>query len=459
MPDKISLSELQVTIRNSLYLAFPDFYWVIAEISEMKVNSSGHCYLELIEKDDAGIKAKARAVIWRNKFPLINALFENETGTPLRGDTTILCKAKVEYHEIYGLSLVISDIDPSYTVGEMAIKRQKIIKQLEEDGVINMNKELTFPLLPKRIAIISSSKAAGYTDFVTHINTNTFGYSFSIVLFEAIMQGSETEKSVVAALDEIAAVSDNFDVVVIIRGGGSVSDLSWFDNYNIAYYITQFPLPVLTGIGHEKDVSITDMVAFKAAKTPTAVADYLIDSFSKIESLLMESSNDLKMMVSSIIEEKRHAVEMLQTRVLSASKMLISTYDKDLSALSLRVITSGKNYIMKISSNLYRLETSMLSASRYYASSHRVNIDHQLKRLNQSVYNYLAKSLSTVNTLEESLNKLDPERVIARGYTLTSMNGTIITSSSQLKRSDTITTTFRNGAIKSRVIEIDSENK
>src|SRR4030042_1106598 len=236
MEERLSLTELQLIIKDSLYMALPDMYWVVAEISEMKENYAGHCYLELIEKhpDEKNVRARVKAVIWNKRFRFLRSFFENVAGDQIREGMQVLVKAKVEYHEIYGLSLVISDIDPSFTIGEMALKRQMIIKRLEEEGVFTMNKELAFPLIPQRIAVISSRNAAGYAAFINHLKKNSYGYVFYTALFETVMQGTETEESVINSLDRIADNAEMFDVVAIIRGGGSVSDLSWFDNYRIA---------------------------------------------------------------------------------------------------------------------------------------------------------------------------------------------------------------------------------
>ena len=206
MSEKLSLTELQLIIRDSLYLSLPQMFWVAAEISEITVNSSGHCYLELVEKhpDEKNIRARIRGIIWNSRFSFIRSFFENITGESLKGGLKILVKAKIEYHELYGLSLVINDIDPAFTLGEMAVKRQLIIKKLEEEGVFSMNREIDFPLLPQRIAVISSKSAAGYTDFINHLNGNSFGYVFYTALIETPMQGTETEQGVINALDKIA---------------------------------------------------------------------------------------------------------------------------------------------------------------------------------------------------------------------------------------------------------------
>ena len=224
MAERLTLTELQLTIRDSLYMAFPEMHWVTAEISEMTENYAGHCYLELVEKQEENIRSRARAIIWSSRYRLLKSFFENAAGQQLRAGLQVLVKVKIEYHEIYGLSLVINDIDPAFTVGDMALKRQAIISQLQEDGVFTMNRELDFPLFPRRIAVISSRNAAGYTDFINHIRNNGYGYVFYTALFESAMQGQETEKSIINALDRIAERISLFDLVVIIRGFHSLAD-------------------------------------------------------------------------------------------------------------------------------------------------------------------------------------------------------------------------------------------
>jgi exodeoxyribonuclease VII large subunit len=344
MSERISLTELQLIIRDSLYLSLPQMFWVAAEISEITINSSGHCYLELVEKhpDEKNIRARIRGIIWNSRFSFIRSFFENITGESLRGGLRILVKAKIEYHELYGLSLVINDIDPAFTLGEMAVKRQLIIKKLEDEGVFTMNREIDFPLLPQRIAVISSKSAAGYTDFINHLNGNSFGYVFSTALIETPMQGTETEKGVISALDKIATHSTLFDVVVIIRGGGSQTDLSWFDSYDIAYHVTQFPLPVVTGIGHEKNISVTDLVASISLKTPTAVADFLIDRMADAENELNGLSTGIRDSTRIIIEENRNRIETYSIKLLPLARMMLSVSKEKLSGKMMELIRTGR---------------------------------------------------------------------------------------------------------------------
>ena len=410
MTEKLSLTELQLIIRDSLYLSLPHMFWIIAEISEISVNSSGHCYLELIEKhpDEKNVRARIKGIIWSSRYSFIKSFFENITGESLRCGLKILIKAKVEYHELYGLSLVISDIDPAFTIGEMAIKRQLVIKKLEQEGVFSMNKEIDFPLLPQKIVIISSKSAAGYSDFINQLNGNSFGYVFYTALIETPMQGTETEQGVISALDKIAVNSSLFDLVVIIRGGGSQTDLSWFDNYNIAYHVTQFPLPVITGIGHEKDMSVTDMVANKSLKTPTAVADFIIDAMASSENQLLEMSSEIR----------------------------------DL----------GKEYISKAGHVAANHSSRLVSSARTF-SFNKVNAaERSIKSLIAFTLNSLKRNNTRLLGLENTLHILKPENVLQRGYTITSLNGRILKKSIQLKKDDVIDTLFRDGTVSSIVV-------
>jgi exodeoxyribonuclease VII large subunit len=410
MTGKLSLYELQLIIRDSLYMALPDMYWVIAEISELKENYAGHCYLELIEKqpDEKNIKARIRAVMWCRRYSFLKSFFENSTGDTLREGIKVLVKVKVEYHELYGLSLVICDIDPAFTVGDMAVKRQQIIRRLEQEGIFTMNKDLELPLSIQRIAVISSAGAAGYTDFINQLTHNSYGYAFYTKLFESAMQGSDTEKGITGALDRIAAHAGLFDIVAIIRGGGSQVDLSWFDNYNIAYHVTQFPLPVLTGIGHDKDMSITDMVANTALKTPTALAGFIVEHAAAAEARLIEVGNAIKEKSRLILERKKNRIETCGLKLVPLSKMLIS----------------------RISELLARAETALKNDSRHITRMKKAEIEN----------------------LQRALVILSPDNVLSRGYTITLRNGRIIKKSIELNGGDLIDTRFSDGNITSRVL-------
>jgi exodeoxyribonuclease VII large subunit len=459
MAEKLSLTELQFIIRDALYMSLPDLYWVIAEISELNENQTGHCYLELIEKqaDDKNIKSRARGIIWSSRYRFLKSFFENITGESLRTGLKVLIKVKVEYHEIYGLSLIISDIDPAFTIGEMAVRKQLIIKQLEQEGVFGMNKELDFPLFPRRIAVISSKNAAGYTDFINHLRHNSYGYIFYTALVESAMQGAETEHGIIGSLNKIAENDKLFDLVVIIRGGGSQTDLSWFDNYNIAYHITQFPLPVITGIGHEKDLSVTDMVAYTALKTPTAVADYIIDSVAQVENHLVEMSMEIKNLSQLIVEKNKTRIEYSKMRLLPLSKIMISDIKEKLSGKIIEIINIGKKYVYKAGMLTATQRSQLLSAVKSYSvikKSYIEDVSHKLNTLTLSDINNKNKILSS---LANTLNILKPENVLQRGFTITSLNGKILKRSDQVTEEDIIDTQFSDGKVKSKVVNVTKD--
>ena len=405
----ISLTELQGLIRDKIYEALPGSFWVIAEIAEMKVQSAGHCYLELTGSDTPGgrVTARARATIWASKYRSLSTFFNASTGIPLRAGITILFRATVEYHELYGLSLNISEIDPAYTAGDMALRREAIIRRLTAEGVLTMNRGVPLTPYPRNIAVVSSSKAAGYQDFINQLINNPYGYIFRPVLFEAVMQGETTAASVTEALDRIAEEPGRFDVVAIIRGGGSTTDLSWFDSYEIAFHVTQFPLPVLTGIGHEKDQSVTDMAAWRALKTPTAVAGFITERTLDCENRIIDMAGTLASAVTGALDAAGEHLSSLQNRTVATARLIVRVKQEKL-------------------------------------AYHREN-------LRRAAIGVIRKAKESTDRVEDSLRHLDPAGVLKRGFTLTSRNGIIIQSAADLEPGDTIKTHFAEGTASSKV--------
>lgn len=408
----ISLTELQGLIRDKIYEALPGSFWVIAEIAEMKVQSAGHCYLELTGSDTPGgrVTARARATIWASKYRSLSTFFNASTGIPLRAGITILFRATVEYHELYGLSLNISEIDPAYTAGDMALRREAIIRRLTAEGVLTMNRGVPLTPYPRNIAVVSSSKAAGYQDFINQLINNPYGYIFRPVLFEAVMQGETTAASVTEALDRIAEEPGRFDVVAIIRGGGSTTDLSWFDSYEIAFHVTQFPLPVLTGIGHDKDQSVTDMAAWRALKTPTAVAGFITERTLDCENRIIDMAGTLASAVTGALDAADEHLSSLQNRAAATARLIVRVKQEKL-------------------------------------TYHREN-------LRRAALSVIRKAKESTDRVEDSLRHLDPAGVLKRGFTLTSRNGIIIQSAADLEPGDTIKTHFAEGTASSKVEEI-----
>ena len=387
--------------------------WITAEISEVNEHYSGHCYLELIEKDDADehIIAKAKAVIWSFTYRMIKPYFETTTHERLMAGMKVLVKVEVSFHEAYGYSLVIKDIDPQYTLGDMARKRALIIQQLYAEGVMDLNKEIDLPLLVQRIAVISSPGAAGYTDFCNQLHGNAFGFVFYHRLFAAVMQGTETEASIINALEAVYEHKELFDVVVIIRGGGATSDLSWFDNYNIAYHCTQFPLPIMSGIGHDKDVSVVDMVAHTSLKTPTAVAQFLVDCMQQTESNL-------------------HTVK---EEIINYTEQALESWQQRLQLVTLQLPNAVKR---KVEQAYYTLTSSIQ------------HLQHRSKQnLTQKAY--------TLDKHQQYVQLVSPIRIFEKGYTLTLKNGKPIHNQT-LAKGDVVETISLQKRMKSTIIEIQN---
>ncbi|MCC8174725.1 MAG: exodeoxyribonuclease VII large subunit, partial [Odoribacter sp.] len=337
--DYISLYELNSQVKQVLKAEMGSMVWVSAELTSVQENRSGHCYLELVDKPEDSDKpvAVARATIWAFTYGMIKSYFETTTGRRLERGMKVLVKVEVVFHEVYGYSLNVKDIDPTFTLGDLEQKRRLIIKQLEEDGIIEMNKSLELPLLPKTIAIISSPTAAGLGDFMNQIQNNSYGYQFHIKLFPAVMQGDKAKDSIISVLDRIYEYESLFDAVVIIRGGGSQMELGCFDDYELAANIAQFPLPIIAGIGHERDETIADMVSFKSVKTPTAAAAFLVDMFHEAELSLQDMKGRFITGVNYKIQEEYSKQKIYLTEFRRMLQILLDYNEGNLKTLSYKL--------------------------------------------------------------------------------------------------------------------------
>ena len=413
----LSLYELNGLVKRSIRTCMPDTYWVQAELSDVRSNYSGHCYLEFVQKDASGnnLIAKARGTIWNNIYKMLKPYFEQETGQAFTSGIKVLVNVSVEFHELYGYSLTVLDIDPTYTVGDMERKRREILRQLEEEGVIDLNKELEMPMLPQRVAVISSATAAGYGDFRNQLAHNSRGYGFRTELFPAIMQGERVEESVLSALDAIYQRMDEFDVVVIIRGGGATSDLSGFDTYMLAASCAQFPLPIITGIGHERDDTVIDKVAHTRVKTPTAAAEFLIACMDKLSDRLDELAYRLQQGVRNRLLWEHRRMESLKQRIPNA------VYKR---------IGDAKYALLSAQRNLQMASRQFLSVKK-----HRLEL------------------------LQQRLNDALPEKQLARGYSITLKDGRAVKDASLLKEGDVVTTRLFNGEVKSVITNCHSEER
>lgn len=455
MQTGITLYELNSSIKATIEHSLPSAFWVIAEISEFNINRTGHCYLELIEKNKEGTQtiAKARATIWANTFRLLKPYFETSTGHTLSSGLKVLLQVSVTYHELYGLSLNVKDIEPAFTIGDIEKRKKEILAKLEKEGVLQMNKELVFPDVPQKIAIISSDTAAGYGDFVNQLENNPYSYKFYHKLFPASMQGENTELSITDALDKIFAYENFFDVVVIIRGGGSKSDLNSFDNYWLAYHITQFPIPVITGIGHERDDTIVDMVAHTRCKTPTAVAEFLIEKLVAFENHIDEIKEDFIGIAEEMIDDKKNTLNELALQlsplisdVLTNSKIKLENISGKTKFTSNTFLDAKKYESKKILTDIKTHSLSLITNQRHHLQMLGLSTKSNTKEFLQSALN----ELNILNTFNESMAI---EKTLKRGYSITLKNGKILKNTNNITTGDILESVLYNGKITSSVIK------
>ncbi len=391
--DRYTLRQLNLMVRDAIEMELPDEYWVEAELSECREHS-GHCYMELIEKDERTNTpvARASAKCWRQTWQMLQPHFERTTGQPLHAGLKVLLRVTAQFHEAYGFSWIVTDIDPTYTIGDMARKRQEIIRQLKEEGVFDLQRELRIPMFAKRIAVISAAGAAGYGDFIRQLEDNEYGFKFEVQLFPAIMQGEQVEQSIIAALNTIYEAtapdgnpSGTYDCVVIIRGGGATADLSGFDTLALAENVAQFPLPIITGIGHDRDESILDMVSNTRVKTPTAAAALLIDNLLQVLTRIDSAQQRMTMAISQRFANQKERLSSLQSIIPVLAQRMLS------------------------------------------------NARHRLE------------------LIELQLQGYDPQLLLRRGYSITLHNGHAVRDPQQLKAGDVIETRLEKGTIKSTV--------
>lgn len=419
----MTLYELNQLVREVIEETLYDEYWVEAELAEVR-EVRGHCYMELVEfpsntnSDSRSVTpsrtnasrtpiARASARCWQSSWILIRPHFERVTGQPLSPGMKVLLKVYPQFHEAYGFSWIVTDIDPTFTLGDMARRRQEIIRQLKEEGVYDLQKSLTLPVFCQRIAVISSANAAGYGDFVNQLTNNDYGFRFETTLFPATMQGNDVEPSIINALNKINS-SPDFDCVVIIRGGGATTDLSGFDTLLLAENVANFPLPIITGIGHERDESVLDLVSHTSVKTPTAVAAFLIDHLSKLYDFLVASQETIARCVRQQMEKERLRLNRWQTQIPALFSV--------------------------------------------YATRQEARIEQLRSRLTPALNNLLQREVHRLQLLEQRATSLDPTLLLQRGYSITLVNGKSLRDPAGVKSGDEITTRLEKGTITSKVI-------
>ncbi|MGL5683469.1 MAG: exodeoxyribonuclease VII large subunit [Marinifilaceae bacterium] len=451
----ISLLALNKQIKTVLSRSLPSSIWITAELTEIQNNSSGHCYLQLAEKreEDDTLLATARATIWASTYRLIRSHFVATTGRELAKGMKILIKVEVIFHEVYGFSLNVKDIEPTFTLGDIERRRREIIERLTKEGIIDLNRELEFPLLPKRIAVISSATAAGYGDFIHQLENNSYKYKFHITLFPTVMQGDKTSASVLNSLSLIANQYEAYDVVVIIRGGGAQQELASFDNYEIAASIATFPLPVIAGIGHERDETIVDRVAYLKVKTPTAAAAFLIEAFAEQEGFLDACAEQVKLLGREVITQHRQQhcnfsmiCHQIVTKVLQTNELKLSNISQNSEHLVKQRLLTSEIYLNNIPLQIEN------KTQRFYQQQ-----QHTLERLEQNIKQLATQILNEQNSKIElfqiSQRLADPRNILQRGFSVTRVNGKAITNCMEVADGDIIETQLMHGTLTSKITQ------
>ena len=428
--NRLTLYELNGLVKEVIECEMPNEYWVEAELSECR-ESRGHCYMELIQKDEQNATpiAKASAKCWASKWMIIRPYFEGTTGQQLHAGMKVLLKVYPQFHEAYGFSWIVTDIDPTYTLGDMARKRQEIIRQLKEERVFDLQKELQLPLFCQHIAVISSETAAGYGDFCNQLADNPYGFQFRTQLFPAIMQGEGVEQSIIEALERI--YDCDFDCVVIIRGGGATSDMSGFDTLALAENVANFPLPIITGIGHDRDESILDMVSHTRVKTPTAAAALLIDHLK----LVLDAINNAQDAIARLTQQKLSTLNAQLSTLQEMLPRLFSTVkarqEARIDNLYMRMLSSIRETVISSLGKINTLETRLpiFTDRKIITERHRLQL------------------------MEEKAKSLDPTLLLQRGYSITLHNGRAVKEASALAPGDEMETRLAKGRIISKVIK------
>ncbi|MBR4136409.1 MAG: exodeoxyribonuclease VII large subunit [Bacteroidales bacterium] len=447
-----SLSEIAMSLHNVIERTYPQPYFIKAEI--LKLNyypHSGHCYPELIEKEGDKVKAEIRGVIWSSQYQQINARFQRITGEPLRENISILCLAKIEYSPKHGLALHIQDIDPSFTLGELMRNRAECIERLKKEGVFERNHHLELPLLPKRIAIISVETSKGYSDFITTLTGNKKGYRFETVLFPSILQGEKAIAGITSQLAAIESRKEEFDCVVIVRGGGGDVGLSCYDDYQMAHRVATFPLPILTGIGHSTNLTVVDMVAHTHKITPTDVAFTILQAFENFD-------EDVTHCQTRIVELSQHLVSDL--------RLALTETEGSFKLMAERLLQDKRRELLSLSKDVSLNASKFAIAQRHLLDDHRKTLTRECSRLLQKHHELLGEipgkaakqTMSIIQNqqdsillLEEKMALLHPDNILKRGFSITRLNGRAVTKASQLKQGDRLTTHFHEGDVESMV--------
>ena len=454
--DTLSLYEMNNLVKEALKTCFPQRYWIHAELSEVHENPSGHCYLEFIEKTPRSgqIIAKARGMIWAATYRLLKPYFETNTGQRFASGIKVLVEVSPTFHEQYGYSLTVHNINPEYTLGDLALQRKRIIAQLTAEGIIDMNRELAWPTTPQRIAVISSPTAAGYGDFCNQLQHNPHGYRFYTVLFPAVMQGEQAERSILNALSRVYEYADLFDTVVIIRGGGATSELSCFDSYLRAAHGAQLPLPVSTGIGHERDDTVWDAVANTRVKTPTAAAEFLIGKAAEFTVSLQLLQKNILTLCSNRLQQERQQITAYQSDISRLIQQRITLDTLRLERLQQSLNLKIRNKIEAERSRITQLAVHIPAKSEKRLIEEKYRWKNIWQKIRNTTNLYIENAKRELENTERLIVASSPENILKRGYSVTLKNGKVVKSAQELATGDKLSIWLNKGEITVQTVDV-----
>ena len=452
-PKFFTLRQVVSSIRKTIEERYQSEYWVKAEMHKLGKTPSGHCYPELVQKENGKIVAELRGTIWRQHFERINQRFMQVVKEPLKEDTTLMMKVRINFHEVYGLSLQIIDIDPNYSLGELQRERAETLLKLQKEGLIDANQKLSFPLLPKRVAIISAASSKGLSDFMKVIEHNDWGYRFVTHLFPAYLQGDQAEHSIIHQLRRVEKVRDYFDIVVIVRGGGGEVGMSCYNTYNLCRAIATFPLPVLTGIGHSTNLTVAEMISYRNAITPTELGDFLVQAFHEFAVPLKEAIKSIRVHVR---------------QQLAVSKMQLATHSKNFGHIVRKALESERQqirmerkelhfvtqkYTQQNSEQLLRFRRQISGTTRLLLQHYQNGLTQQSTRLTSMSYAALKGADNDLGRMIQTVKLVDPIHVLKRGYSITTLNGKTVSLQNPTEEGDLITTRTANFTLTSTVVK------
>lgn len=451
--DFVTLSELNGLIQEVFEMNFIEDIWLVAEIAELRVAGAGHCYLELVEKKGEKIVARIRANIWSYQYQRIATDFFAATDSKLQKGMKVLLSVGISYHALYGISLVVKNIDPNYSLGDLERRKKEILDQLKKENLLSRNGSLSLELVPKRVAVISSETAAGYGDFLNQLTNNEESYIINSEIFPSVMQGEALGKSIITSLIKIHERIDDFDCVIILRGGGASLDLAGFDNYDLAKAVARFPLPVITGIGHERDDTVIDHVSFEKVKTPTAAAEFILSKFSDFESYYEGLREGLIYFTKERVVRNKVLVKDLSFSLKNSTQKKVEQERLKINRIGSELPHKGKAFIKSKSSNLIEIGNKISKGKAQLVAGESQKLNLLKQRLIYAPKKLLNSKSNHIELYNKTLKLLHPDNVLKRGYALVYKADSIVTKSKDLKLEDEIIVKMKDGVIKSKIIK------